>query len=51
MISLTPQVDCNETPDDPLCETATIPEAGDGGSEDDAGEDPSNSDSSSPEDG
>lgn len=28
---LTPQVDCNQTPDDPLCETASIPEAGDGG--------------------
>ena len=47
-----PQVDCAQNPEDPLCETATIPEAGDegsdngGGEEDDAGEDSSSDDGS-----
>ena len=31
---IAPTIDCDENPDDPLCETATIPEAGDEGTDD-----------------
>ena len=48
-----PTVDCSENPDDPQCETATIPEAEDGGNDggDNEGEDSSGGGGSNPEAG